>query len=370
MKKPVHSPIGASSMHRWKNCPGSVKLSDGIKKTESVYAEEGTRAHEIAEHYLKNRKWPEGVDPEMLEAVKVYTTEVLNVLAKNNCEIRVEQAFDLSHVHPNLYGTSDCVIYLPDAKKLKVYDYKHGAGISVDVENNEQLMYYAAGALLQTGYVCEKVELIVVQPRANHPQGPIRSWEFDAIDLIDFIADLKEAAQRTEDVDAPLNPGEWCRFCPAAGICPSLQSKAQMVAKDVFTQEIAYDQKKLSATLEWLPVLEDFIKSVREFAYAEATHGRIPPGFKLVEKRAMRKWIDDLQTIKFIEKEFNPNYSRDFYTSPELKSVAQIETIVGKKVFAEKFSTYFRQESSGMTLVPAADKREPAKVLDAKSVFD
>jgi len=41
----IHSPIGASSMHRWSVCPGSVRLSSNVPSVSSSYADEGTEAH-------------------------------------------------------------------------------------------------------------------------------------------------------------------------------------------------------------------------------------------------------------------------------------------------------------------------------------
>jgi hypothetical protein len=74
--KPAHSPLGASSMERWQNCPGSIRLSRGIPNTESVYAQEGTKAHELAERILTTGEIPPDTDPEMLEAVLVYVNYI------------------------------------------------------------------------------------------------------------------------------------------------------------------------------------------------------------------------------------------------------------------------------------------------------
>ena len=56
----AHSKIGASSMYRWSKCPGSVRLCEGIKSVSSVYADEGTRAHELAASLLgaQSGHWP------------------------------------------------------------------------------------------------------------------------------------------------------------------------------------------------------------------------------------------------------------------------------------------------------------------------
>jgi hypothetical protein len=71
-----HSRIGASSMHRWATCPGSVRLSKDMPNISSSYAEEGTRAHELAELILTGKDVPGDVDPEMLEAVMVYVDAI------------------------------------------------------------------------------------------------------------------------------------------------------------------------------------------------------------------------------------------------------------------------------------------------------
>jgi hypothetical protein len=368
---PVHSRIGASSMHRWSACPGSVKLSQFIPSSSSKYAEEGTLAHEIAAEILQVRRIDKykNLPEDMMPAVWVYANEIVSVTKEHpDAKLLVEHRFDLSKIHTGLYGTADAVIFLPSKKLLQVYDYKHGAGISVDVENNEQLMYYGLGALLSTGFVCENVELVVVQPRCDSGHGPIKRWRFNSVELIDFAADLKKFAAATEEANAPLVVGSHCRFCPAAAsVCPKVREKALAIAKEEFSPQMSYDPEKLSKTLAALPVLENFVKSVREFAYAEAEQGRIPPGFKLVEKRAMRKWSDEKVVQQFLDNNFANSTIRECYTNPELKSPAQVEKVVGK----DKLNHLMVSESSGLTLVEEADKRPAFKkdpTLDFKPI--
>lgn len=362
----AHSRIGASSMHRWSVCPGSVRMSEGIPNKSSKYAEEGTLAHDIAANALLGKGIPADVDDEMLEAIDVYINAVTDALkACPDCEILVEHKFDLSKIHPGLFGTSDCVIYNPEKSLLQVFDYKHGAGIAVDVEANEQLMYYGLGALISSGYKVKEVELIIVQPRCPHPDGEVRRWKFDSFELLDFAADLKDFAVATEKPDAPLKSGDHCRFCPAAGICPEIHSKALVMAKEEFSPTLSYDPAKLTQVLNWLPALESWIKSVREFAYGEAEHGRCPPGWKLVQKRATRKWRDEKEAEKFILDSLKIDKEDAFSSS--LRSPAQIEKLL-KKADKEKLASVIVAESSGFTLAPESDKREAAK-LDAKSEF-
>ena len=193
----VHSQIGASSYYRWRECPGSVRLCKDVPNISSVYAEEGTKAHELAASVLEMGEWPKTFDEEMGEAVQVYVQAVIDdVESISFPRVYIEHKFDLSAIHPGLYGTADCVIYDEVKKHLIVYDYKHGAGIPVDVANNDQLMYYGLGALLSLGIACEKVTLKIAQPRCYHKDGPVREWSFLPIEILDYAADLKENAMK------------------------------------------------------------------------------------------------------------------------------------------------------------------------------
>lgn len=375
--KPAHSPIGASSYKRWKNCPGSVRLSHGLESVESSYAKEGTEAHELAAKILLNKRIGKIPNPEMYQAVSVYTDAVAKDVMELNPKLKanlylVEHGFSLESIHPNAYGTADCVIYDAEKKILIVWDYKHGAGVGVDVESNEQLMYYALGALLSTNVIANEIHLKIAQPRFD-VENQIKVHKFDAMEILDFAADLEADAKRTDDPDAPLNPSpEYCRWCPAAAICPALATKALAVAQTAFAPTQTYDPVKLSETLDRLPLLEAFIGQVREFAYGEAMHGRLPPNYKLVQKRATRKWKEDSGIGKYLSKVLTK--SEDIaacYTPPQeaqIKSPAQVEKVLPKKAHAG-LQEYVTAESSGYKLVHSNEPGEPI-LLDAKSIFE
>jgi hypothetical protein len=386
----AHSLIGASSMSRWSACPGSVREAAKAPKNQSSrYAEEGSDAHALAAECLMLMRNPgfyigkhlvtQGrefdVTQEMADAVQVYVDEVRGW----GCAIehlQIEQRFDLSEVHEGCFGTGDAVGWQPGTQTLIVADYKHGAGIPVNVVNNPQLQYYGLGALLASGYPARRVRLTVVQPRCEHPDGPVRSWEIDALDLLDFKADLKEFAHATTLPEAPLVPGPHCRFCPAAPLCPALVSRAQEVAKLEFSPLLSYDPLKLKFALDSCDALESKIKAVREFAYAEAEAGRLPPevGYGLFEKQARRKWRDKDAAADALQRA-GVNASV-ILTEPDLKTPAQIEAAIGKKEFAALEAALVAagspsitvKESSGHVLAPIGSKRTPAK-LSAKQEF-
>jgi hypothetical protein len=355
-----HSKIGPSSMHRWGNCPGSVKLSENMPKTTSVHAEEGTKAHDLAEKILKGEKLDLAkYDEEMVEAVTVYV-DFIRKESENADFLLIEEGFALTELHPDLFGTSDAIIYHRSRKLLQTVDYKHGKGLAVEAESNEQLMTYALGALMKTKVPCAEVEMVICQPRAFHPDGPIRSWTIPVTTLLDFAADLVDAAKRTEDPNAILVSGDWCRFCSAAPICPLLHSTALESAKRDFSPVLPYDPAELARALSVIPAVKAWAKSVEEFAQAEAERGIVLPGFKLVPKRASRRWKHeegDIETALLLE------YGLSYLdvTKTSLKTPAQIEALLTDKEMKKKLEELVIKESSGNTLAPLSDKRKASK---------
>lgn len=63
----AHAQLGPSGASRWMACPGSVRLSAGLPDESSPFAEEGTKAHELAEICLKQGYHPSDL-PAHLEA--------------------------------------------------------------------------------------------------------------------------------------------------------------------------------------------------------------------------------------------------------------------------------------------------------------
>lgn len=374
----AHAKLSPSAAKRWMTCPGSLVLSSGIPSRSSEFAEEGTRAHSLAEMLLHGATCTKGgvvyngltyqFEPEMLQHVRVYTDHLDELF--DECGVRmVEKRVEVS---PECWGTADAIFWNDQTRTLYVRDLKYGAGVGVEVRGNLQLQIYALAALLTLKYPAKTVNVGVVQPRFSHPDGPIRSVDFAAVDLLDFYADLQDAIGRVKKAAASKNAPDWndtylhpsdegCRWCPASPTCPVLKSRAQELAKVTFATGLAYDPISLSRTLDFLPILEAWAKNVREFAYSEAEQGRVCPGYKLVEKRASRKWRD-LEAAKAYF-----GNAPEFYSTPELLSPAQIEKLIEKDE-RPKLDALTVKESSGHTLVHESDKRESVRI-DAKSAF-
>jgi len=207
MSEMKHSPIGASSAKRWMHCPGSVALSQKVGKLpSSVHAEEGTAAHELGELSLRLNMPPSAfigqtlngfeVTEEMASAVAQYVDVVygyvehvneVNGLKGPPGKLNIETEFVIAWVHPEAFGTNDSCI--AGIKTLVVLDYKHGEGVQVQAEGNEQLMYYGLGALglyTEAGLLLpEEVELVIVQPRYRG-SNPVKKWTISTAELIEW----------------------------------------------------------------------------------------------------------------------------------------------------------------------------------------
>ena len=359
-------------MYRWAECPGSVALSATVPPQESsAYAEEGTEAHELAAKWLtSNGKTPECDDDEMLDNVRVYVDYVFGLMG-SKCKLFVEHGFDLSDVYPGAYGTNDAAVYDGVNKILHVIDLKYGAGIYVSARNNPQLRYYALGALLELqkeGHEVETVVMTIVQPRCTTIEGAARSETIDAVDLMEFAADLVMYAKRTAEPNAPLKAGDHCRFCPAIIKCPEVQNVKQLVAKSEFAKttpaEGSVPPDALAKALKAIPILEALVKRIDAYAYQEARAGRSVPGYKLVEKRANRKWINETEVSLFLGG--LKVGDDDIFEPRKVRTPAQMEKkLPSHYSMLEKFVT---KESSGLVLVPIEDKR-PAFKPDAKKEF-
>lgn len=350
----THSEIGASGMSRWAKCPGSVRLSRGMPNITSDEAEDGTYAHSVAEEILNN-KLIDCEDPEIIDNVMVYV-EHARELQKGCSSYGVEEKFDLSSIYPGLFGTADFWAFNASTGVLDVVDYKHGQGISVEVENNPQLQYYALGALLKLKLKPTQIRMTIVQPRAWHPDGPIRSWTIPVTQLIDFTADLIDYAEETQKEDAAIVPGDHCRFCAAAALCPTLTELS--VTNTQVEIGPKYEPAVLGEMLSKVPAIKAWIKNLESFAFHEANKGREIPGFKLVPKKTHRKWkdIEDLDTKLLLE----CGLSYEDVWNKKMRTPAQVEDKLDKegKELLKQFT--FKPEG-GVTLAPLEDKRKKAK---------
>lgn len=374
----AHASFGASNSKRRMACPGSLKAEERFPDESSPYAELGTAAHELGEHCLENGIADVAlciggsfndhtVDDNMATAVQTYVNFVREVEANEApALLRLEQRFSLEDLDPPMpmFGTSDCTIYGKETGNLWIIDYKHGQGVAVDVEDNAQLKYYALGAVLKIGNKApiNQVHTAIVQPRASHRDGSIRVYSYTKNDILDFGTDLIDAAHAALAPDAPLIAGDHCKFCKAAGVCSALRGNALAVAQDEFGVIKSVDDltpEEIGAYMDKLPLIEEWIKSLRRHAHTMLEAGTSVPGFKLVEKRPTRRWKNEDELLEWAASQ---NLEDEEIFEKKIKSPAQIEKAVGKKNVPRDL---IMSVSTGLSMVPDTDNRPSAALLAA-----
>lgn len=396
----AHAILAPSSASRWMACPGSVQASVGIERRASIFADEGTGAHTLGELCLRkdvdadvyedsfvditadkdnpivdapgDGRFP--IDDEMIEGVQLYLDFCRDLFEKSDVHF-IEQRLSMEHVHEGIFGTGDVIAYQSASAHLHVVDLKYGKGVAVEPKENAQALCYGVGAanfLIGQGLPVRKVSLHIVQSRAPHRDGPIRSWETYVEGLEDFAKKLRFAARATQYKNPKLVAGDHCRFCPASPTCPERKKVALEQARIEF--DVAgviktpvlktVSSAELGGMLGVIDQVETWCKRVREYAYDEATHGRAPEGWKLVDKRANRKWKAEGDTVKGLLGLGVPH--EDIYTA-KIISPAQADKLVGKKG-AEQLKPLWEKVSSGSTLAPVSDPR-PVIGTDARLEF-
>lgn len=377
----IHAELGASSASRWMACPGSVRLSALMPTPlSSPAAVEGTRAHALAELCLTK-----GIDPDTYVGLTLEGGEVTDDMAEDvltyiafarqlieeSTKHWIEHRFNLAALKPvrPLYGTADLVTYDGPTKTLHVADLKFGRGVLVEVEDNPQLKYYGLGAALTlTGLEIETIVTTIVQPRAGHADGPIRSHTYPYTEIIEFAGELLRAAEATVAPDAPLVPGKQCRWCRAAGSCPAQRMAVEAAAQmsfDAYVQPVAPEtlsDEELAKVMAILPMVNEWTAAVHRVVEGKLARGEGFPGFKLVSKRPTRQWLDKADVEAWLKAQ---DYNAEEIFVQKIKSPAQVEKLVGKKNLPSEFVT---KVSSGYAMVPESDHR-PALAALAQEEF-
>ena len=243
-------------------------------------------------------------------------------------------------------GSIDMLGLSEDGKTLLILDYKFGRGV-VKAEENQQLMFYALASredpkTKRLWDNVEKIALVIVQPACSHQYS---FWETDPKGIQEFSDILFKALEKPDKTEA----GKHCSFCPAAAVCKTkkAQVRSAMIMDKSTTQEVA---KALTMADE----LESWIKQVRESAHQYMEQGTQVPGFKLVQKRAVRKWEDETKVYGLVKMVLPRNkvYVEKMATPP------QIEKMLKKEKSDIDLTHLIKAESSGTTIAHEDDKRE------------
>jgi hypothetical protein len=368
-----HALLSASGASRWLNCTPSARLEEKFEDSaDSPYAAEGTLAHEFGELGLKkamklitlaqyNKKYKElqkseHYSAEMDTEVEKYVTfclEQFNV-AKKDCpgaEMLIEEKVDLTEFIEDGFGTCDNNIIADII--LEVTDLKYGRGVKVFADENEQLMLYGLGALrlYDLCYDIHTVKLTIFQPRLDH----YSSWEISVEDLENWGETVVKPKAKLAYAGEGLQcAGDHCRWCKAKAKCGTLASHNTRLAKHEFQDPHLLTDDLLLKVYEQIGMLTDWANAVSTHILKEALAGKKWKGYKLVEGKSNRKWVDE-EKIK--EKLIDEGYKSDKILNTKLKGIGDIEKLVGKKEFPALLGEWVDKPQGKPTLVVESDKR-------------
>lgn len=378
-----HALLSASTAHRWLTCTPSARLeqAEGIEEC-SVYAEEGTAAHELAEIKLSfyfgkiddniyYRRYEEFIEKygkyynkEFEEYVDKYVEYVISqTKGLKDFHILLETKVSYANIAPQGSGTADVLIITEDT--VHVIDLKFGVGVPVNAIENPQLRLYGVGAL-NLFPNSKTVKMTINQPRLDYVDTEV----LDKMTLlkwaIEFVKPRAEMAIKGEGV---LQSSEKaCKFCKLRGKCKERANTQLALAQEEFLivddrQKMieSLSEEQISNILETAPVFMDWFKDVQAYAFGQAMQGVKIPGFKLVEGKSNRI-ITDTKKVKEIL--MSMGFTEDDLMKPrEMQGISNLERLVGKKVFAEVCKEYLVKPQGKLTLAPESDRRPEVNTL-------
>lgn len=307
--------ISATDLPHFMQCNGSRLLQAPFvtQSEDTTIRDEGTAAHYVAQMLfdsritmdgLLNQKAPNGVfiTSEMMQHVSDYIDELL--IRHDYQEVGIME-IETSHRLENTYqinGRADHILYYADTRTLHINDFKYGYRI-VEPEMNWTLISHAIG-FVRTRLPDWPFSIVftIVQPRAPHNDGPVRSWEITGSQLA-MLADQLDrtlAAPRDE-----LQTGPNCGKCPALAICPAAHAM-RMNALDTATIafEDGIDNERLSYELDLLnhalKVIEDGLSARKELAQHRLKAGAVIKNYGMKQDYGNTAWNSGL-TLEMLQ---------------------------------------------------------------------
>lgn len=367
-----HALLSASSSDRWIHCPPSARLSESYEDKGSDYAAEGTDAHTLCEYKLKVALGIKADDPteglswydqEMEDCAAGYAGYVPEQVeaAKEHCTdpvVLIEQRVDFSRWVEQGFGTADCIIIAD--RTLQVVDFKYGLGVLVSAEENPQMMCYGLGALeiFDCLYEIDTVWMTIYQPRRDN----LSTYELSKADLYRWADEvLKPAADLAFAGDGSFLCGEWCGFCKAKNACCARAAANLELAKYEFKPPPLLTDEDVEDILSKVDDLVAWASDIKEYALQQAFSGKVWSGFKLVEGRSNRKYVNEAAVAAAVEEAGFDPYEQ------KLLGITAMQKLLGKSRFEEVLSGLIEKPQGKPTLVPESDKH-PA-MNNAKSDF-
>ena len=367
----AHALLSPSAAHRWINCTAAPRLEANVPDSGSSYAAEGTLAHaycamklkeflgfdisdEVAEIAELDSQYHTGEMDEYTDTYKTIVLEKYNAARANvsDAQLLIETRLDFSNYIPDAFGTADAIIIADGT--MEVIDFKYGKGVRVSAYRNPQMMIYALGAYdrFNFEYKIDRVRMTIVQPRIDN----LSEFELSVSDLLAWTDEvLIPKANEAYGENGVQVPGDWCQFCKVKNICRVLTQKCTGAASEHPDPKLLSPEELATDVLPLLATVKTWLAGVEDYALQQALSGVQLPGWKIVEGRSVRKITDQEAAAVALNK---AGYkTAEIYKPQELRTITELEKLVGKKQFAAICSDYIEKPQGKPTLAPESDKR-------------
>lgn len=447
--------VGGSTAGRVLACPGSVQLNQAVKRahkqrildevverqglspnctldnmpdgvadiveavyreeTTSEYAKEGTGLHEAMAWLLENDEEPESVVDRKFAGVLVtptlYTEAIIPALDGFDayCDkvfeedgedlvFTVEERCQLPGI-PGAFGTSD--IIGKTSKRIVIWDWKFGAGVSVSPYENNQLRFYARAAAHtksewfgfpdgeKPGHppMDTRVDLIISQPRIG--DGEPQVWTTTYGDLEEFRWRLVAAVSEAVGPKPSIKRGDHCKWCEAKHVCPAKQQLAQRILERVDeaaethaeevgdeafdmdaatvlkAQEVQFTPQDLADWLQDADNVEAWVKWVRALAFEEMKAGREVTGKELEQGLGNAAWTADFKTVDRRLASYGLSVE-DRRVVNAISPTAARKLLKGDEKNSELLEKIIHRPPSAMRMVAAGTAKNPVKPMSEK----
>jgi hypothetical protein len=359
-----HAIASASKSDMWISCPNSLAANSDQPEGDKTSADLGTDKHELlaicfnsntnaCEYKCKVMGRGNRVDDEFIAHVQCVLDNVRQLidvyaLSGYSFEMFVEEKVDIEHItgEKDARGTADIIIIFRDLvgkSTLYVIDAKFGFQ-EVDAVENNQLTMYAAGVIHKFRFSEDFNRGFL---RIEQPTRGNSLYKTSVSEIEDWVKKNGAKAKKALEIYAHKSDGllesdfnptvKGCERCKAKPLCPALFKKVEGLMTSLDSIETLADKFKM------LPLVEDWVNSVKARARIELLSGKEVPGLKLIEgNRGIRKWSDP-ETVAELLKSLNADparmYSRKllgpkqilsfFYSNPEVVSL--LESFVVRK---------------------------------------
>lgn len=369
-----HAKLSPSSAKKWLNCPASVDMEALHPYQTSLYAEEGTTAHSLAElkvalHFamINEDEYKEKVallnkDSQMEKYTDSYMDFIVEEFnGMGHTTLSLETKIDLSEYAPKCFGTADCILMTDDV--CHIIDFKYGKGVRVYAEQNPQLMLYALGVLAQYDmiYDLKTVRMTVHQPRLDH----IDTLEMTATDLYAWGEIIKPKATEAFYKGGACNVGSWCDegFCRAKVTCNAYAKHITDLETFVDIEPQHLKDDEIGVILAKVKVISKYAELIKDYVSKKLIQGDRVKGYKLVQGTPRRQIKHDVSEVCEVLSNYFQVPSETFIQA-KLKGITELESEYGAENLRNAIGNYITLSDPAPIVVPISDTRPAYQSID------